>query len=98
MVIPVAGLNNAKTVTEKDFERGPKSDLGILPYGPMGKPVMFTGTSLRIDLLNENQFVSLNRDAETGSLDLETLHSRMPIKMHNIIGAWDIPNPNSDKK
>lgn len=95
MVIPVDGLNNAKVVTDKDFERGGKLDLGpFIPYGPMGKPVMFTGTSLRIDLLNEGQFVSLNRDAETGSLDLETLNSMMPIKMHNVVGDFDIPKPN----
>ena len=92
-VIPIDGLNNAKAVSEKDFERGPKLDLGpVIPYGPMGQPVMFTGTSLRIDVLNESQFVSLNRDAETGNLDLETLHSMMPIKMHNVIGGWDIPD------
>ena len=93
-VIPVDGLNNAKVVTDKDFERGGKLDLGpIIPFGPMGKPIMFTGTSLRIDLLNEGHFVSLNRDAETGSLDLETLNCMMPIKMHNVIGDWDIPSP-----
>lgn len=98
-VIPVDGLNKAKAVTDKDFERGPKLDLGpILPFGPMGQPIMFTGTSLRIDLLNEGQFVSLNRDAETGSLDLETLSTMMPIKMHNVVGSWDIPNPSSGKK
>ena len=98
-VIPVDGLSNAKAVTDKDFDRGPKLDLGpVLPFGPMGQPVMFTGTSLRIDLLNEAQFVSLNRDAETGSLDLETLNSIMPIKMHNVIGGWDIPNPSIDQK
>ena len=98
-VIPVDGLHNAKAVTDKDFERGPKLDLGpVLPFGPMGQAVMFTGTSLRIDLLNEAQFVSLNRDAETGSLDLETLHCMMPIKMHNVVGAWDIPNPSASTK
>ena len=95
MVIPVAGLHNAKVVTEKDFERGGKLDLGpYIPYGPVGKAVMFTGASLRIDLLNEKQFVSLNRDIEMGSLDLETLSNFMPIKMHNIVGDFDIPRPN----
>ncbi len=94
LYIPVEGLNNAKVVTEKDFDRGGKIDTGpIIPFGPMGKAVMFTGTSLRIDLLNERQFVSLNRDAETGSLDLETLSTMLPIKMHNVIGDWDIPRP-----
>ena len=95
MAIPVQGLNGAKVVTEADFERGPKLDLGpIVPYGPVGQPVMFTGASLRIDLLNEKQFISLNRDIETGSLDLETLSSIMPIKMHNVVGDWDIPSSN----
>lgn len=93
-VIPMDGLNSAKVVTDKDFERGAKLDLGsVIPFGPMGQPIMFTGTSLRIDLLNETQFVSLNRDAESGSLDLETLNTMMPIKMHNVVGGWDIPNP-----
>ncbi|MEM8859387.1 MAG: hypothetical protein AAGD96_13755, partial [Chloroflexota bacterium] len=94
MVIPVDGLNNARVVTDEDFERGGKLDLGpYIPFGPMGKAIMFTGTSLRIDLLNERQFVSLNRDAEMGTLDLETLSSMMPIKMHNVIGNFDIPSP-----
>ena len=94
MVIPVDGLNNARVVIDEDFERGGKLDLGpLIPFGPVGKAIMFTGTSLRIDLLNERQFVSLNRDAEMGSLDLETLNSMMPIKMHNVIGDFDIPSP-----
>ena len=94
MVIPVDGLNNAKAVTDADFERGGKLDLGpYIPYGPVGKAIMFSGTSLRIDRLNEMHFVSLNREAETGSLDLETLNSMMPIKMHNVIGDFDIPSP-----
>ena len=93
LVIPVNGLHNAKVVTDKDFERGGKLDLHpIMPFGPMGKAIMFTGASLRIDLLNEKQFVSLNRDLETGSLDLETVNTQTPFKMHNIIGNWDIPN------
>ena len=53
---------------------------------------MFTGASLHIDLLNENHFVSLNRDAETGSLDLETVITKYPFKLHNIIGEFDIPS------
>ncbi len=93
MMIPVQGLNGAKVVTEEDFERGPKLDFGsIIPYGPVGKPLMFTGASIRIDLLNEKQFISLNRDIETGSLDLESLSTMLPIKLHNIVGENDIPN------
>ena len=91
-VIPLSGLNNAKVVTEKDFERGQKVDLGpVLPYGPMGKPVMFVGSSLQIDLLNEGQFVSLTRDAQTGSLDLETVYTMFPNKLNNLTAEMDFP-------
>lgn len=94
LVIPVSGLHNAKVVTDQDFERGGKVDLHpVMPFGPIGKSIMFSGASLRIDLLNENQFVSLNRDVETGSLDLETVFTRFPFRMHNIVGEFDIPRP-----
>ncbi|MEM7373917.1 MAG: hypothetical protein AAF587_35175 [Bacteroidota bacterium] len=93
-VIPLKGLNNAKVVTDKDFERGGKLDLSpVMPYGPMGEGVMFVGSSLHIDLLNENHFVSLTRDAPTGSLDLETLMTMAPFKMNNIEAAeFDFPS------
>ena len=93
-VIPLKGLNNAKVVTDKDFERGGKLDISpVMPYGPMGEGVMFVGSSLHIDLLNENQFVSLTRDAPTGSLDLETLMTMAPFKMNNIEAAeFDFPS------
>lgn len=93
-VIPLKGLNNAKVVTDKDFDRGGKLDLSpVMPYGPMGKGVMFMGASLHIDLLNEKQFVSLTRDTPTGSLDIETLSTMAPFKMHNIEAAeFDFPS------
>lgn len=91
LAIAVDELQDAKVVTDKDFERGAKLDLHpIMPFGPIGKPIMFSGASLRIDLLNEKQFVSLNRDAESGSLDLETVYTHIPFKLHNIIGQADI--------
>lgn len=93
-LIPLKGLNSAKVVTDKDFERGGKLDIHpIMPYGPMGKPIMFVGASLQIDLLNESQFVSLNRDAPTGSLDIETVATMAPFQMHNIDAAeFDFPS------
>ncbi|MEL6675634.1 MAG: hypothetical protein AAFR61_25725 [Bacteroidota bacterium] len=95
LVIPVSGLQQAKVVTDQDFERGGKIDLHpIMPFGPIGKSIMFSGASLRIDLLNEGQFVSLNRDIETGSLDLETVFTMFPFRLHNIIGESDIPKAN----
>lgn len=92
MVIPMKGLNGAKAVTDKDFKRGPKLDVNpIMPYGPVGKAVMFSGASLRIDLLNDSKFISLNRDFETGNLDLISLNTFVPFKMHNIVGEKDVP-------
>ncbi|MEO1419222.1 MAG: hypothetical protein AAFW00_28470 [Bacteroidota bacterium] len=92
MVIPLKGLNGAKAVTQDDFERGPKLDVNpIMPYGPVGKPVMFSGASLRIDLLNDSKFISLNRDFETGNLDLISLNTMVPFKLHNIVGEKDVP-------
>jgi hypothetical protein len=92
MVIPVKGLNGAKGVTKKDFKSGPKLDVNpIMPYGPIGKAVMFTGASLRIDLLNDSKFISLNRDFETGNLDLISLSTFVPFKLHNIVGEKDVP-------
>lgn len=92
MVIPLKGLNGAKAVTKKDFKIGPKLDLNpIMPYGPVGKAVMFSGSSLRIDLLNDSKFISLNRDFETGALDLISLNTLVPFKLHNIVGEKDVP-------
>jgi hypothetical protein len=92
MVIPVKGLNGARGVTKKDFKSGPKLDVNpIMPYGPIGKAVMFTGASLRIDLLNDSKFISLNRDFETGNLDLISLSTFVPFKLHNIVGEKDVP-------
>lgn len=93
-LVPLNGLNNAKVVTDKDFERGGKLDINpVMPYGPIGKSIMFVGSSLQIDLLNEGQFVSLTRDAPTGSLNLETVATMAPFLMHNIDAAeYDFPS------
>lgn len=90
-VIPVQGLNNAKVYTEKDFERGGKSDMDILPVGPMGRPVMFTGSALHVALLNPMHFVTIRRDPETGSMDLETVSIFFPNKLNNVMAEMDFP-------
>lgn len=99
-LIPIKGLNNAKVVTDKDFERGGKLDISpVMPYGPMGKEVMFVGASLQIDLLNKGQFISLNRDAPSGSLNLETLPTMAPFPMYNIDAAeFDFPSYKPSQK
>lgn len=52
---------------------------------------MFAASSVQMDLLNENFFVSLTRDAISGSLDLEAVPTMMPLKLHNIVGEFDFP-------
>lgn len=91
-IISVAGLNGAKPVTDKDFERGGKMDtMPIMPYGPVGKTVMFDGMSLHIDQLSDNLFVSITRDGYTGSLNLDANASFFPNRLHNFQAEFDFP-------
>lgn len=91
-VLSVSGLNNVKGVTDKDFARGPKLDLSPeLPYGPVGEMVMFEGVSLHMDLLSDTHFVSLTRDAKTGSLNLDSNPTFFPNRVHNLEAEYDFP-------
>ena len=78
----IDGLAGAKAFTPENTERGMKFDMiGSFPMGPVGRPVMFVGSSLQIDVLNDKYFVSLTRDAYSGSLDLESLPTMFPISL-----------------
>ena len=91
-VFPVDGLADAKEYTQETLEPGMKMDpMGVFPYGPLGYMTMFVGSSLQIDLLNDMYFVSLTRDAQTGSLDLESLVNMFPIKLHRIYAEYGFP-------
>ncbi|WP_424988085.1 hypothetical protein [Microbulbifer sp. S227A] len=91
-VIPVSGLNDTPVVTDADFERGPKLDAGpVLPFGPVGEMVMFEGVSLQMDRLGEEFFVSLTRDAYTGSLNLDSNPTFFPNRVHNLVAEYDFP-------
>lgn len=91
-IIPLAGLNGAKAVNDKDFKRGGKMDImPIMPYGPMGKTVMFEGMSLHMDKLGADYFVSITRDAYTGSLNLDSNVSFFPNQIHNLQAEMDFP-------
>ena len=91
-VFPVDGLAEATVYTEKNTDRGMKMDaMGVFPYGPLGGMVMFVGSSLQMDILNDMFFVSLTRDAQTGSLDLESLSTMFPAKLHNLYAEYDFP-------
>jgi len=91
-VIPLSGLNGAKVVTDKDFEPGPKLDLGpVLPFGPVGEMVMFEGVSLHLSLLSEELFVSITRDIKTGGLNLDSNQTFFPNRVHNLVAEYDFP-------
>lgn len=97
-VIPVRGLDNAQVVTHEDFERGPKLDLHpLMPFGPIGKTVMFDGVSLHMDLLSEDLFVSLTRDVYTGNLNLDTNPTFFPNSIHNMFAEFDFPQYHAEK-
>lgn len=91
-LIPVAGLQDATVVTHADFDRGPKlDDHPIMPFGPVGKHVMFEGVPLHITLVGGGFFASINRDAYTGSLNLDTNPAWFPNRIHNLLAEFDFP-------
>ena len=91
-VIPVAGLNGTPVVTHEDFERGAKLDLHpLMPFGPVGKAVMFEGVPLHIARLAGDFFVSITRDAYTGSLNLDVNPTWFPNRMHHFFAEMDFP-------
>jgi len=91
-VIPVAGLQDAKVVDHNDFERGGKLDLHpLMPYGPVGEPVMFDGMSMHMTLVGEGMLASITRDLYTGSLNLDTNPTFFPNRIHNMRAEFDFP-------
>ena len=65
--------------------------MGVFPMGPVGRTVMFVGSSLQADLLNDEFFVSLTRDPYSGSLNLESLPAMFPITLHHLYSEYDFP-------
>ena len=91
-VIPVAGLQNAKVVTDEDFDRGGKLDLHpVMPYGPVGKSVMFDGMSLHMTRVGDSFLASITRDLYTGHLNLDTNPTFFPNRIHNMRAESDFP-------
>lgn len=91
-LIPISGLQDAKAVTHEDFQRGPKlDDNPLMPFGPVGQTVMFEGVPLHMDLVGDGFFVSVNRDAYTGSLNLDTNPAWFPNRIHNLLAEFDFP-------
>src|SRR5260370_615422 len=83
-IISVASLQHAKVITEANSPNKPHefiSDTTGLPWGSVGNAVMFVGSSLHADLLNDKFISSLTRNANSGKLILESLPT-FPLPMH----------------
>jgi hypothetical protein len=91
-IIPISSLQHAKVMTEADSPHHFISDTTGLPAGVVGKAVMFVGSSLHTDLLNDKFLVSLTRNANSGKLTLEALPAYpLPIRLDTIWAEFDFP-------
>jgi hypothetical protein len=94
MIIPLSGIRSAEGYTP---ENRPTQDKMLdqhptMPAGPVGKQVLFVGSSLRADLFSDRFFVSLTRYADTGNLTLETLMtSPLPARLDKVWVEFDFP-------
>src|SRR5271170_5457493 len=101
MIVPLSGIRSAEGYTP---ENRPTQDKMLdqnpfMPAGPVGKQVLFVGSSLRADLFSDRFFVSLTRYADTGDLTLETLMGApMPARLDKIWVEMDFPGAESPHK
>jgi hypothetical protein len=93
-VLPVSNLDGAPAFTAANApHRGMLLDHSPhMPAGPVGKQVMFLGSSLRADLISQRYFVSLTREADTGGLTLETVPvGPLPARLEKVWVEFDFP-------
>jgi hypothetical protein len=101
MVVPLSGIRSAEGFTpENRPAQGPMLDQHpFMPAGPVGKQVLFVGSSLRADLFSDRFFISLTRYADTGDLTLETLMvAPLPARLDKIWVEMDFPGVKSTHK
>src|SRR5271168_2073075 len=101
MIVPLSGIASAEGYApENRPTQGPMLDQSpFMPAGPVGKQVLFVGSSLRADLFSDRFFVSLTRYADTGDLTLETLMvAPMPARLDKIWVEMDFPGVKSTHK
>jgi hypothetical protein len=94
MIVPISGISAAEGFTpENRPAQGPMLDQHpSMPAGPVGKQVLFVGSSLFADLFSDRFFVSLTRYPDTGDLTLETLMvSPLPARIDKIWVEFDFP-------
>ncbi|WP_306143784.1 hypothetical protein [Roseibium sp. MMSF_3412] len=96
-VIPISGLQDAQVVTHDVLPRGPKLDMHpLMPYGPVGKAVMFNGVPLHTTLVGGGFFTSVTRDPYTGDLNLDTNPTWFPNRIHDMLAEMDFPQYQPD--
>jgi len=89
-IIPIASLQHAKVITEADSNHKPILDTTGLPQGVAGKAVMFVGSSLHADVLDDKFIISLTRNANSGKLNLESLPTfPLPMRLDEIWSEFD---------
>jgi hypothetical protein len=90
-MIPISGLQKAVAYLPDNSPHGGVGDWRPeYPLGPVGKSLMFVGSSLFADKLDDKFLVSVTRDAHSGSLNLEAVPTfPLPIKLDQIWAEFD---------
>jgi hypothetical protein len=87
-MIPISGLQKAVAYLPDNSPHGGVGDWRPeYPLGPVGKSLMFIGSSLFADKLDDNYLVSVTRDAPTGSLNLQAVLT-FPLPVNNLGEIW----------
>jgi hypothetical protein len=87
-MIPISGLQKAVTYLPENSPHGGVGDWRPeYPLGPVGKSLMFIGSSLFADKLDDNYLVSVTRDAPSGSLNLQAVLT-FPLPVNNLGEIW----------
>jgi len=101
VVVPLSGIRSAEGFTPENrpVQGGMLDQSPFMPAGPVGKQVLFVGSSLRADLFSDRFFVSLTRYADTGDLTLETLPvAPLPARLDKIWVEFDFPDVESPSR
>jgi hypothetical protein len=87
-IIPIGGLQKAVAYLPDNSPHGGVFDWRPeYPLGPVGKAVMFIGSSLFADKLDDKYLVSVTRDAPSGSLNLQAALT-FPLPVNNLDEVW----------
>jgi hypothetical protein len=87
-MIPISGLQKAVAYLPDNSPHGGVGDWRPeYPLGPVGKSLMFVGSSLYADKLDDNYLVSVTRDAVSGDLNLQE-ELVFPLPINNLDEVW----------